>query len=41
MEGASIVVSSRKQTNVEEVMEKMRAKGIDVLGVDFHVSSWE
>lgn len=41
LEGASVVVSSRKQKNVEEAVEKLRAKGIDVLGVACHVSSHE
>lgn len=41
LEGASVVVSSRKQKNVEEAVEKLRAKGIDVLGVACHVSSRE
>jgi len=39
LEGASVVVSSRKQKNVGEAVEKLRAKGIDVLGVACHVSS--
>jgi len=41
LEGASVVVSSRKQKNVEEAVEKLRGKGIDVLGVACHVSSRE
>jgi len=41
LEGASVVVSSRKKNNVEEAVEKMRAKGIDVLGMACHVSSRE
>lgn len=41
LEGASVVVSSRKQKNVEEAVEKLRVKGIDVLGVACHVSSRE
>lgn len=41
LEGASVVVSSRKKNNVEEAVEKLRAKGIDVLGVACHVSSRE
>lgn len=41
LEGASVVVSSRRQKNVEEAVEKLRAKGIDVLGVACHVSSRE
>uniref|UniRef100_A0A0D6QXV1 Tropinone reductase-like 3 n=1 Tax=Araucaria cunninghamii TaxID=56994 RepID=A0A0D6QXV1_ARACU len=38
LEGASVVVSSRKQRNVEEAVEKLRGKGIDVLGIPCHVS---
>jgi len=41
LEGASVVVSSRKKKNVEEAVEKLRAKGINVLGVACHVSSRE
>lgn len=41
LEGASVVVSSRKQKNVEEAVEKLRGKGIDVLGVVCHVSNRE
>ncbi|KAG5561301.1 hypothetical protein RHGRI_004362 [Rhododendron griersonianum] len=32
-EGASVVVSSRRQNNVDEAVEKLRARGIEVLGV--------
>ncbi|XP_068640788.1 short-chain dehydrogenase/reductase SDRA-like [Aristolochia californica] len=38
-EGASVVVSSRKQSNVDEAVEKLRAQGIDALGVVCHVSN--
>ncbi|XP_068668672.1 short-chain dehydrogenase/reductase SDRA-like isoform X2 [Aristolochia californica] len=38
-EGASVVVSSRKQKNVDEAVEKLRAQGIDALGVVCHVSN--
>ncbi|KAF8391615.1 hypothetical protein HHK36_023921 [Tetracentron sinense] len=33
LEGASVVISSRKQNNVNEAVEKLRARGIQVLGV--------
>ncbi|KAL9273803.1 Tropinone reductase-like 3-like protein, partial [Drosera capensis] len=39
LEGASVVVSSRKQKNVDEAVEKLRRKGIEVLGVVCHVSN--
>jgi dehydrogenase/reductase SDR family protein 4 len=39
LEGASVVVSSRKQKNVDEAVEKLKAKGVDVLGVVCHVSN--
>ncbi|XWS12899.1 hypothetical protein CRYUN_Cryun37aG0129700 [Craigia yunnanensis] len=38
LEGASVVISSRKQKNVAEAVEKLKAKGIQVLGVVCHVS---
>ncbi|KAG9455113.1 hypothetical protein H6P81_008017 [Aristolochia fimbriata] len=38
-EGASVVVSSRKQSNVDEAVEKLRDQGIDALGVVCHVSN--
>ncbi|XP_058201106.1 tropinone reductase-like 3 isoform X2 [Rhododendron vialii] len=38
-EGASVVVSSRRQNNVDEAVEKLRARGIEVLGVVCHVSN--
>ncbi|XP_074289676.1 tropinone reductase-like 3 [Silene latifolia] len=38
-EGASVVISSRKQKNVDEASEKLKSKGIQVLGVVCHVSS--
>ncbi|KAF7149751.1 hypothetical protein RHSIM_Rhsim02G0104500 [Rhododendron simsii] len=38
-EGASVVVSSRRQNNVNEAVEKLRARGIEVLGVVCHVSN--
>ncbi|XP_057471270.1 tropinone reductase-like 3 [Actinidia eriantha] len=39
LEGASVVVSSRKQNNVDEAVEKLKARGIEVLGVVCHVSN--
>ncbi|KAK1576395.1 hypothetical protein Q3G72_013464 [Acer saccharum] len=33
LEGASVVVSSRKQRNVDEAVEKLKAKGIEVIGI--------
>eukprot|EP00249_Psilotum_nudum_P002524 c15608_g1_i1 orf=385-1272(-) len=38
LEGASLVVSSRKQKNVDEAVEKLRTLGIDVIGIACHVS---
>ncbi|KAL5576313.1 hypothetical protein UlMin_018012 [Ulmus minor] len=38
-EGAYVVISSRKQKNVDEAAEKLRSKGIKVLGVVCHVSN--
>ncbi|MBA0569470.1 hypothetical protein Golob_003193, partial [Gossypium lobatum] len=38
LEGASVVISSRKQKNVDEAVEKLKAKGIHVLGIVCHVS---
>ncbi|XP_021766806.1 tropinone reductase-like 3 [Chenopodium quinoa] len=39
LEGASVVISSRKQKNVDEAVEKLKGKGIDVFGVACHVSN--
>uniref|UniRef100_A0A1D1ZER4 Dehydrogenase/reductase SDR family member 4 n=1 Tax=Anthurium amnicola TaxID=1678845 RepID=A0A1D1ZER4_9ARAE len=39
LEGASVVVSSRKQRNVDEAVEKLRAKGIEAMGAVCHVSN--
>ncbi|XP_043691339.1 tropinone reductase-like 3 isoform X2 [Telopea speciosissima] len=39
LEGASVVISSRRQKNVDEAAEKLRARGIEVLGVVCHVSN--
>lgn len=38
LEGASVVISSRRLKNVDEAVEKLRAKGIEVMGVACHVS---
>lgn len=39
LEGASVVICSRKQKNVDEAVEKLKGKGIEVLGVVCHVSN--
>nr|AFK35487.1 unknown [Medicago truncatula] len=39
LEGASVVISSRRQKNVDVAAEKLRAKGIDVFAVVCHVSN--
>ncbi|XP_004293343.1 PREDICTED: tropinone reductase-like 3 [Fragaria vesca subsp. vesca] len=39
LEGASVVISSRKQNNVDEAVEKLRAQGIEALGIVCHVSN--
>ncbi|KAK1317626.1 hypothetical protein QJS10_CPA05g00963 [Acorus calamus] len=41
LEGASLVISSRKQKNVDEAVEKVRSRGIDAIGVVCHVSNAE
>ncbi|GLT41338.1 hypothetical protein SLA2020_154110 [Shorea laevis] len=38
-EGASVVISSRKQRKVDEAVEKLKVKGIEALGVVCHVSN--
>ncbi|GBG63639.1 hypothetical protein CBR_g38950 [Chara braunii] len=38
-EGASVVVSSRKQKNVDEAVNTLRSEGIDVMGAVCHVGS--
>lgn len=38
LEGASVVISSRKQKNVDEAVEKLKARGIEVLGMVCHVA---
>jgi dehydrogenase/reductase SDR family protein 4 len=39
LEGAAVVISSRKQKNVDEAVEGLRAKGITVVGAVCHVSN--
>ncbi|KAL8259308.1 hypothetical protein R6Q59_027261 [Mikania micrantha] len=39
LEGASVVISSRRQKNVDEAVEKLKAHGIEVLGLTCHVSN--
>ncbi|KAG6556468.1 hypothetical protein Mapa_002413 [Marchantia paleacea] len=39
LEGASVVISSRKQKNVDDAVAQLRAKGIDVIGVACHVNN--
>ncbi|KAK1351408.1 hypothetical protein POM88_054381 [Heracleum sosnowskyi] len=38
-EGASLVISSRKQNNVDEAVEKLKAQGVEALGLVCHVSN--
>lgn len=40
-EGASVVISSRKQKNVDEVVQFLSLKGFDVIGVQCHVDKDE
>ncbi|KAM6601964.1 hypothetical protein CsatA_021573 [Cannabis sativa] len=39
IEGASVVISSRKQKNVDDAVEKLRGKGIETFGIVCHVSN--
>ncbi|KAK1403124.1 tropinone reductase-like 3 [Heracleum sosnowskyi] len=39
LEGASVVISSRKQNNVDEAVEKLKAQGVEALGLVCHVSN--
>ncbi|CAB4275696.1 unnamed protein product [Prunus armeniaca] len=41
LEGASVVISSRKQKNVDEAVQTLKAGGIEVFGVVCHVSNEE
>lgn len=38
LEGASVVISSRKQKNVDEAVMKLKSKGIEAMGLECHVS---
>lgn len=40
-EGASVIISSRKQTNVDAAVEKLKSEGLDVTGVVCHVAKAE
>lgn len=40
-EGAKVVISSRKRANVEEVVNRLKAKGGDVVGTVCHVANSE
>ncbi|KAF5270002.1 hypothetical protein FQR65_LT05801 [Abscondita terminalis] len=40
-EGAKVIISSRKQTNVNEAVEKLAAEGLKVTGVACHVADRE
>ncbi|KAI3466529.1 hypothetical protein Pfo_023192 [Paulownia fortunei] len=39
LEGAAVVISSRRQKNVDEAVEKLKGRGIEVLGLVCHVSN--
>ncbi|KAL0321095.1 UNVERIFIED_CONTAM: Tropinone reductase-like 3 [Sesamum radiatum] len=39
LEGAAVVISSRRQKNVDEAVEKLKSSGIEVLGLVCHVSN--
>lgn len=41
LEGASVVISSRKQKNVDEAVAQLKSKGIEAFGLECHVSSAE
>ena len=41
LEGAKVVVSSRKQANVDRTVQDLTKKGIDVFGTVCHVSKKE
>ncbi|KAL2630230.1 hypothetical protein R1flu_014916 [Riccia fluitans] len=41
LEGASVVISSRKQKNVDGAVEQLKAKGIDATGMACHVNNAE
>ncbi|XP_057795008.1 short-chain dehydrogenase/reductase SDRA-like isoform X2 [Salvia miltiorrhiza] len=39
LEGAAVVISSRRQTNVDEAVKKLKNQGIEVMGLVCHVSN--
>ncbi|KAL2524098.1 Short-chain dehydrogenase/reductase SDRA [Abeliophyllum distichum] len=39
LEGASVVISSRRQKNVDAAVEKLKARGIEAFGLVCHVSN--
>ncbi|KAL2253322.1 UNVERIFIED_CONTAM: Tropinone reductase-like 3 [Sesamum indicum] len=39
LEGAAVVISSRRQKNVDEAVEKLKSRGIEALGLVCHVSN--
>nr|GFC54703.1 tropinone reductase-like 3 [Tanacetum cinerariifolium] len=39
LEGASVVISSRRQRNVDEAVKKLKQQGIEVLRAVCHVSN--
>ncbi|KAL8214042.1 hypothetical protein R6Q57_003491 [Mikania cordata] len=39
LEGASVVISSRRQRNVDDAVKKLKAEGIEVFGLVCHVSN--
>lgn len=41
LEGAAVVISSRRQRNVDEAVGQLKKKGIEVLGLVCHVSNAE
>ena len=41
LDGASVMVSSRRQQNVQQAVEKLKEENIDVAGVVCHVGKQE
>ena len=41
MDGASVMVSSRQQQNVQQAVEKLKEENIDVAGIVCHVGKQE
>ncbi|KAG0502562.1 hypothetical protein HPP92_002634 [Vanilla planifolia] len=39
VEGAFVVISSRRQKNVDAAVEELRSKGLEVMGITCHVSN--